>query len=147
MELFSSSTLNKEYKELVNEILPKVLECSYCNISSCKHHKKKCRQLHCRSCFAFNISRNVLLEAADDNVNNYLNCFIVDFLNLSDESIKQFFPDIKIETLKREKLYFKKSYVKSEKNRSQVVNQTFPTNIQQVTFQHGQFKRRVFCKI
>ena len=132
MELFIIPTLNKEYKELVNDILPKALECSYCNISSCKFHSKfniscnQCRQLSCRSCFPFNISRKILL---DDEVKNYLNCFIVDFLNLSVESINQYFPDKKVETLKREKIYFKKSYVKSEKNRSEVINQTLPSNI------------------
>ena len=112
MELFKTKTLRKEYKELVNDILPEVLEYSYCNVSSCEFHKKftitcnQCRQLRCRSCFAFNISRENLLAAFNDEVKNYLNCFIVDFLNLSNESIKQHFPDIKVEHLDREKVFF-----------------------------------------
>ena len=152
MELFTNDTLRKEYKELVKDILTKVLECSYCNISSCEFHSKlniscnQCRQFRCRSCFAFNISRKTLLDASNDVVKNYLNCFIVEFLNLSNESIKQYFPDIKIKSLDREKVLFKKSYHKSKKNRSQVVNQALPSGIKQVTYQHGKRKRRVFYK-
>ena len=132
MELFKTETLKKEYRELVNEILPKVLECSYCNIHSCKHHKKRdvtcnlCRQAFCRACYSFNISRQILLDASNEETKNYLNCFIVDFLNISDESIKNYFPEIEVESLKRDKINFKKSYVKSQKNRSQVINQTLP---------------------
>ena len=121
MELFTTETLRKEYKELVQEILPKVLECSYCNIDSCKYHTKfnfscnLCRQVRCRTCFTFNISRKTLLDASNEETKNYLNCFIIDFLNLSEQSIRNFFPDIKVETLKNEKIQFKKSYVKSQK--------------------------------
>ena len=153
MELFATETLKKEYSELVNDILPKVLECSYFNVSSCKYHTKfnftcnLCRQLRCRSCFTFNISRKTLLDASNEETKHYLNCFIIDFLNLSDQSIQNFFPEIKLESLNREKNYFKKSYVKSQKNRTQVVNQTLPSNIRTVNFQHGKFKRRVFYKV
>ena len=152
MELFKTEALRKEYRELVNEILPKVLECLYCNISSCKYHKKLdatcnlCRQARCRACYSFNISRQILLDGSNEETKNYLNCFIVDFLNLSDESIKNFFPEIKVEFLKRDKINFKKSYVKSQKNRSQVINQTLPSDVRTTTFQHGRFKRKVFYK-
>ena len=152
MELFKSETLNEEYKELVNEILPKVLQCSYCNVLSCELHKKfniscnLCRQLRCRSCFAFNISRETL-PASDEEQKSYLNCFITDFLNLSDESIGHYFPDIKVEHLDREKVFFKKSYVKSEKNHPQVVNQKLPSNVKKITYQNGRWKRRVFYKV
>ena len=152
MELFRTKTLKKEHKELVDDILPKVLECSYCNVGSCKYHTKfnfscnLCRQVRCRTCFAFNISRQTLLDASNEETKYYLNCFIIDFLNLSDESIRNYFPEIKLESLKREKINFKKLYVKSQKNRSQVINQTLPSNIKTVTFQHGKFKRRAFYK-
>ena len=124
MEIFTNDTLKKEYKELVKDILPTVLECSYCNISSCTYHKtfnfscNLCRQLRCRSCFAFNICGENLLKASNDEQKNNINCFIVDFLNLSNESIKQYFPDIKIEILDREKVFFKKIYHKTEKKLS-----------------------------
>ena len=153
MELFKTPTLRQEYKEMVNDILPKILNCNYCNVSLCKCHQtfnmscNQCRQLRCRSCHASNISRKILLDASTDEVRSYLNCFIVDFLNLSNESIKQYFPDIKTESLDRENFFFKKSYVKSEKNRFQVVNQTLPSDIRQVQFQNGKRKRRVFHKI
>ena len=40
MELFKTEFLRKEYKEFSDKLLPAVLECGFCNISSCKHHVK-----------------------------------------------------------------------------------------------------------
>ena len=137
---------------MVDEILPKILECSYCNKTSCQWHKKillscsQCRQIHCRICHAFNTSRKILLENSDDDVNNFLNCYIVDFLNLSDEALKNYFPDIKISSLDKTKIFSVKSFRKVEKLRSQVVNQTLPIDIKKVNFQVGNRKRRVFYK-
>ena len=149
MELFKSEVLKKEYKEFTNELLPKVLECSYCNVMPCKHHSKfkmqcsLCRKAMYRNCRSFNLSRDILLGGANQETRNYLNNDIVDFLDLSDESLKHYFPDIKLETIRREKPQFKKR-VKSKKNRSQLVNQVLPSQICSGHFQHGRFKRKFY---
>ena len=118
MELFKTTTLKNEYKAFTNELLPSVIECGYCNVISCSCHQKftvtclHCRQRHCKKCCKFNISKEILLTFASAETVDFLYNFICDFLNLSDESIKSYFPDIKIE--KREKVNYKKR-LKSEK--------------------------------
>ena len=39
MEIFKTETMKKEYKEYLT-LLDDVLECGFCRIDSCKHHKK-----------------------------------------------------------------------------------------------------------
>ena len=111
MELFKTSILKNEDKEFSNKLLPAVLECGYCNVVSCEWHSKftgtclHCRQRHCKKCRKFNVSKDILLSSASTET-DFLYNYICDFLNLSDESIKSYFPDIKIE--KREVVNFKK---------------------------------------
>ena len=125
MELFKTSILKNEYKEFSTKLLPEILECNYCNTRNCEYHSKfvgtctHCRQRHCKKCKAFNISKDILLKSANEQTVDYLINYISDFLNLSDLAINTYFPDIKIE--KREVINFRKR-VKSEKNRTQIVN-------------------------
>ena len=147
MELFKTTTLKNEYKEFSNELLPSVLECGYCNIVSCEWHSKftgtclHCRQRHCKKCRKFNVSKDILLASASTDTVDFLYNYICDFLNLSEKSIKSYFPDIKIE--KREVVNYKKR-VKSEKNRTQVVNCKLPTHLKSGTYQNGRWKRRFY---
>ena len=118
MELFKTDTLKNEYKEFVSKLLPDVLECNFCNVTCCEWHSKfvgtciHCRKRHCKKRRSFNISKDTLLTSASAETINYLYNYICDFLNLSDVSIKTFFPDIKIE--KFEKINYR-TRVKSEK--------------------------------
>ena len=147
MELFKTTTLKNEYKAFTNELLPSVIECGYCNVVSCSWHQKftvtclHCRQRRCKKCYNFNISKDILLRFASAETVDFLYNFICDFLNLSDKSIKSYFPDIKIE--KREVVNYKKR-VKSEKNRTQVANCKLPTNLKSGTYQNGRWKRRFY---
>ena len=147
MELFKTEILRKEYKEFANKLLPAVLESGYCNISTCKYHKKTdmfcnlCRAAICKNCKKFNLSKDLLLSKATPEVVDYLHNFICDFLNLSDQSLKTYFPDIKI--VKLEKVEYTKRG-KSEKNRSQTVNQVLPSGLRKGFYQNGRFKRRFF---
>ena len=147
MELFKSAELKKEFKDFSNNILPKVLECGYCNIRTCMWHSKfditclHCRQRQCKNCKMFNISKDILLKSASAESIDYLYNYICDFLNISDESINCFFPEIKVE--KTEIVNYKKK-VKSEKNRTQVVNCKLPTTVRSGTYQNGRWKRRFF---
>ena len=147
MELFKTTTLKNEYKEFSEKLLPAVLECGCCNVVACEWHSKftrtcvHCRQWHCKKCRSFNISKDILLASASAETVDFLYNFICDFLNLSDESLKTYFPDIKIE--KREVTNYKQK-VKSEKNRSQVVNVKIPSHLRTGTYQNGRWKRRFY---
>ena len=147
MELFKTSVLKNEYKEFSTKLLLDVLECNYCNVVSCKWHSKftgtcvHCRQRHYKKCCSFNVSKDILLASASAETVDYLFNFICDFLNLSDLSIKTYFPDIKIE--KREVVNYR-IRVKSEKNRSQVVNCKISSHLRQGTYQNGRWKRRFY---
>ena len=147
MELFKTTTLKNEYKEFSKKLLPAVLECGYCNVVACEWHSKftgtctHCRQRHCKKCRSFNISKDILLASASAETVDFLYNFICDFLNLSDESLKIYFPVIKIE--KREVVNYKKR-VKSEKNRTQIVNCKLPTHLRSGTYQNGRWKRRFY---
>ena len=147
MELFKSELLKKEYEDFHKNLLPAVLECGFCNISSCRWHSKfngtcvHCRKHVCINCRKFNISKDLLLKSASSETVDYLYNYICDFLNLSDESLKTFFPEIKVEKL--EKTHFK-TRVTSEKCRTQTVKVKLPTGIKHGQFQVGRWKRRFF---
>ena len=147
MELFKSEVLRKEYEEFSNKLLPAVLECGFCNKMFCKYHKKfemqcsQCRAEMCKNCRRFNLSKDILLSKASPETIDCLYNFISDFLNLSDESLKTYFPEIKVEKIKT--VNFVKR-VKKEKNRSQVVNQVLPSDLTKGHFQYGRWKRRFY---
>ena len=148
MELFKSDCLNKEFKEFTDKLLPAVLECGYCNKLACHWHGKfditcvNCRKIKCNNCYKFNISKDILLDAANEQTLDYLTNFVCDFLNLSSESIKQYFPNVTI--VKKEKQHLKKSYIKSQKNRSQIVSVKIPEGKKTASFQNKGWKRTVF---
>ena len=147
MELFKTKELKKEFDEFCKDILPNVLSCNLCQKLSCMWHSKfdvsclHCRKEQCKNCKKFNISKDILLGSTSVETVDYLYNYICDFLNLSDESIKSYFPEIKVEKI--EKSYHKKK-VKSEKNRTQTVNVKLPSYVRSGTFQNGRWKRRFF---
>ena len=147
MELFKSKELQKEFNEFTIDILPNVLSCNLCQKLSCMWHSRfdvsclHCRKTQCKNCKKFNISKNILLHSASAETVDYIYNFICDFLNISDESLNSYFPDIKVE--KREVDIYKKK-VKSEKNRTQTVNVKLPSYVRSGTFQNGRWKRRFF---
>ena len=151
MQLFKTDVLKKEYKSFTNSLLLEVMKSNYGNILSCQWHKKiklecsQCRQSHYRDCYAFNTSRNYLLENLDDMGKEYLNNYIVDFLNVSDELLNRYFKDIKPTIIDRSKTYNVQSFRKSEKNSSQVVYQTLE-NCEKICYQVGNKKRKYYKK-
>ena len=147
MELFKTKELQKEFNEFTKDILPNVLSCNLCQKLSCMWHSRfdisclHCRKEQCKNCKKFNISKDILLHSASAETVDYIYNFICDFLNISDESLKSYFPEIKVE--KREvDIYIKK--VKSEKYRTQTVNVKLPSHVRNGCYQHGRWKRRFF---
>ena len=121
MELFKSRELQKEFDEFTKDILPNVLSCNLCQKLSCMWHSKfevsclHCRKEQCKKCKKFNILKDILLGSASVETVDYLYNYISDFLNLSDDSIRTYFPEIKVERI--EKSCYKKR-VKSEKKQN-----------------------------
>ena len=86
-----------------------------------------------------------MLENLDDEGKEFLNNFIVNVLNISDESLSRYFKDIKSTVIARSRTYNVKSFRKSEKNRLQVVYQTL-TNCKSINYRVGNKKRKFFLK-
>ena len=105
----------------------------------------QCRQSRCRGCYEFNNSREILLENLDDNGKEYLNKFIVDFLNISDKSLGRYFNDVEIKAISRSKKVSVKSYNESENNRSQVINKQLD-NCENISYRVKGRKRYCYKK-
>ena len=149
MEIFKTETIKKEYKEYL-KLLDDVLECSFCRIDSCKHHKKHkptcalCRDAQCKKCKKLLISKDILLKNCDQDGQDYIYYYTIDYLNLSPESRTFFFPEKeKIEVKKLKKELFKKK-VKSEKNSEKVVKQVLPGGVKNGQYQMGRRKRHYY---
>ena len=105
MELFQTDILKKECNEFVKKTLPETLECNYCNIDCCKNHYHfevtchNCRTERSSKCKIFNNQMDCLMKAANDKARTYIYNFVLDFFNLSSETLERFY---KIK-LKREK--------------------------------------------
>ena len=85
---------------------------------------KFCRETFCKNCHKFDVAKDVLLEKADEIGKDYIENFIRDFLNTSTKTIKLNYK-VQIQSMPVEKTFKVKSYNKSEKNRSQVINKEF----------------------
>ena len=149
MEIFKTETMKKEYKEYLI-LLDDVLECGFCRIDSCKYHKKfqvtctLCRNAQCKKCKKLLISKDILMKNCDQDGQNYIYYFTIDYLNLSPESRNFFFSEKeKIEVRKIEKELFKKK-VKSEKNSTKVVKQILPGGLKNGQYKVGRWKRHYY---
>ena len=97
MELFKTDFLRKEYKVFVKKTMPKIIDCNYCNITSCKYHYHydvtciRCRTARCRNCQIFNQQLDALMKGGDEKTRKYIYTFIRDFSSISNESLKFFY--------------------------------------------------------
>ena len=150
MELFKTDCLKKEYEEFINIHLPNVYSCGLCNKKSCKNHLRYeitcslCKNEKCKNCYSFFISKDILINSSSKETKDYLYNYILTFLNLDNETLLNFFPDIKkIETINKE--FFIKR-VKSEKNSTKTINQKLPINIRNGQFNFKGWKRKFYYK-
>ena len=72
MEIFKSDFLRKEFKELVEKILPQLNECGSCGFFRCKICKK------------FLVSKKLLLTSGDETSGNYIANFLTVYFYISD---------------------------------------------------------------
>ena len=119
MEILKTDILKKEFGRFQKEDLIKILQCGYCQKNACEwiHNKflvscKFCRETFCKNYQNFNTTKEIPLKKVDKVGKDYIENFIKDFLNISDQ------------TLKIEKNFKVKYYTKSNKSRSQVINKT-----------------------
>ena len=97
MELFQTDLLKKEYKEFIQKALPNTLECNYCNKDCCKNHYyfevqcHNCRTERCSNCKIFNQQMDCLMKAANDKTKSHIYNFVLDFFNLSNETLEYFY--------------------------------------------------------
>ena len=84
---------------------------------------KFCRQNFCKTCQSFIIAKENLLSNVDEIGKEYMENFIKYFL-LSNQTIESNYKVI-IKRIPVQKTFQVKFYVKSIKNRTQVINQTF----------------------
>ena len=129
MEIFETDILKKEFEKFQKEDLIEILKCGYCQKTACESFHKKflasckfCRENFCKSCQSFNITKENLLSYTDEIGKEYIENFIKDFINLSDRTIESTY---KLNIIRKpiQKKFLVKSYIKSSKNRSQVINQ------------------------
>ena len=95
MEIFETNILKKQFQKFQKEDLIEILKCGYCQKTACESFHKKflasckfCRENFCKSCQSFNITKENLLSYTDEIGKEYIENFIKDFINLSDQTIE-----------------------------------------------------------
>ena len=96
--IFKIDLLRKEFEKLHKEVLVDALMCNLCQKTACQlwHCKflvscKYCRENHCKVCKTFNSTKDLLFKNLDDPAKDYVQNFIRDFLNLSSESLQNYY--------------------------------------------------------
>ena len=156
MELFKTDILNKESKDFVRNTLPSVIECNYCNIDCCKWDSRfhsdceLCKKKRCSNCKCFNLAVTFLLQNVDADRKMYLHNLIIDYLNMSSESLKRY----KIVTGTHEpkkRVHFDSSCLKNEQkiksNEQRAESSSSKENVKgkrKVSFQMKNSKRKVY---
>ena len=152
IEIFKTDVLEKEFEKFQKENLIQILEYGYCQKTACGPWHKKflasckyCREKFRKTCHNFNVVKSTLLENSDLIAKDYIENFIKDFLCISDETLKQ----ESFEVTKRvpiEKSHTVKTYSKSEKIRSQVINKNL-VNCEKISYLMNRKSRTFYKKI
>ena len=96
MEIFKSDILKKEFKDLVENILPSLNECANCRIFCYQYCSKFsincafCRKARCKNCMVYEQSKELLLNTGGEISKGYVANFLVDYLNMTKTSAKFF---------------------------------------------------------
>ena len=100
------TNLIKEYKILINKILPDLNECKFCNKLHCKYYKQysldcgMCKKERCLKCLRFIRSKDILINSNNKIISDYLQNFLIDFFNVSNFS-NSFFDDLHADNLNK----------------------------------------------
>ena len=107
------------------------MECGLYKNYSCKWHKQflltcsQCRKVRCLPCVTFKSAVETLVKTLDSDGKKYVQNFIVDFLQIGDETLNNLFKieTELIESRTKPKIFDVKIYSKREKNRNQVLKE------------------------
>ena len=150
MEIFKTDILKREFERFQKEDLIEILQCGYCQKTACQSFHKKflvsckfCRKNFGKKCHKFYTTKEIILKEVDEIGKNYIENFIKDFLNISDQTLEANYK-VEIERVPIEKNFKVKSYAKSNKNRSQVINKTL-SNCKKIYYKLAG-KQRTFYK-
>ena len=85
----------------------------------------QCRKVRCFPCVIFKSAVETLVKTLDSDGKKYVQNFVVDFLQISDETLNNLFKiETKlIESRTKPKIFDVKVYSKGKKNRNQVVKE------------------------
>ena len=130
MEIFETDILKREFERFQKEDLIKILQCGYRQKTTCQSFPKKflfswkfCRETFSKKFHKFDTTKEILRKEVDKIGKGYMENFIKDFLNISDQTLEANYK-VEIERVPIEKNFKVKSYTKSNKNRSQAINKT-----------------------
>ena len=109
MEIFKTGILKREFERFQKEDLIEILECGYCQKTACQSfHKtfliscKFCTENFFKKCHKFDTTKEILLKEVDEIGKDYIENFIKDFLNISDQTLEANYKvDLKGYQLKR----------------------------------------------
>ena len=88
-----------------------------------------------------NTTKEILLKGVDEIGKDSIELFIKGFLNISDQTLEA---NYKVEPI--EKNFKVKSYIKSNKNRSQVINKTI-NNCEKINYKLAGKQRTLYKKL
>ena len=152
MEIFKTDILKREFERFQKEDLIEILQCGYCQKTVCQSfHKnvliscKFCRKTFCKKYHKFDTTKEILLKGVDEIGKDYIENFIKDFLNISDQTLEANYK-VEIERVPIEKNFKVKSYTKSNKNRSQVINKTL-NNCEKINYKLAGKQRTLYKKL
>ena len=151
MEIFKTDILKREFGRFQKEDLIEILWCGYCQKTVCQSfHKnfliscKFCRETFCKKYHKFGTTKEILLKGVDEIGKDYIENFIKDFLNIRDRTLEANYK-VEIERVPIEKNFKVKSYTKSNKNRSQVINKTL-NNCEKINYKLAGKQRTLYKK-
>ena len=106
---------------------------------------KFCQEAFCKYCQKFNISKGILLSQTNGVERDYLENFVTDFLNINQKTINSFHKE-EIKKIPVEKTVQVKFYIKSNKNRMQLINQKI-NNCKKINFKLNGKQRTFYQKL
>lgn len=93
---FKSSDMEKEFKELIEKIIPSLNKCNNCNIEKCRFCLKfssncsACRLGKCKNCEMYKRTKEILMRNCCDEAWEYIANFLTDFFKISDSTTEFF---------------------------------------------------------
>ena len=106
---------------------------------------KFCQEAFCKTCHRFNISKRTLLPQANSIERDYLENYIIDFLNINQQTTNSFYKE-EITRIPVQKNIQIKFYIKSNKNRTQIINQKV-IDCKKINYKLGGKQRTFYQKL